>query len=94
MQGGGQGFEPPQLHQHISTLGTSSTFDPRATSPVPEYLNVIPFEGGMLSAQQVLPGRPEDNPSPAVVDLVAFPRDETKHRRSRPYINALAAAGV
>ncbi len=26
--------------------------------------------------------------------LVAFPRDETKHRRARPYINALAAAGV
>ncbi len=26
--------------------------------------------------------------------LVAFPTDETKHRRTRPYINALAAAGV
>ena len=25
--------------------------------PVPEYLNVIPFDGGTLSAQQVLPGR-------------------------------------
>jgi hypothetical protein len=36
--------------------------------PVPEYLDVIPFDGGTLSAQQLLPGRAEDNPSPAIVD--------------------------
>jgi aminoglycoside phosphotransferase (APT) family kinase protein len=35
--------------------------------PVPRYLAVIPFEGGTLSAQTSLPGRSEDNPSPAVV---------------------------
>ncbi len=35
--------------------------------PVPEYLHVGAFDGGTLSAQRVLPGRSEENPSPAVV---------------------------
>jgi aminoglycoside phosphotransferase (APT) family kinase protein len=36
--------------------------------PVPEYLHVSTFDGGTLSAQRFLPGRSEDNPSPAVVE--------------------------
>ncbi|HEY3812486.1 MAG TPA: phosphotransferase, partial [Caulobacteraceae bacterium] len=36
--------------------------------PVPEYLHVDAFEGGTLSAQRLLPGRSQDNPSPAVVE--------------------------
>lgn len=36
--------------------------------PVPEYVIVTPFDGGTLSAQRFLPGRAEDNPSPAVVE--------------------------
>jgi len=35
--------------------------------PVPEYLHVSTLDGGTLSAQRFLPGRSEDNPSPAVV---------------------------
>ena len=38
--------------------------------PAPEYLHVSPFDGGTLSAQRLLPGRSEDNPSPAVVESV------------------------
>ena len=37
-------------------------------APVPEYLHVGAFDGGTLSAQRFLPGRSEDNPSPAVVE--------------------------
>ncbi len=36
--------------------------------PVPEYLHVSIFDGGTLSAQRFLPGRPQDNPSPAVIE--------------------------
>lgn len=36
--------------------------------PVPEYLNVMPFNDGTLSVQRFLPGRSEDNPSRTVVD--------------------------
>ena len=36
--------------------------------PVPEYVHVSTFDGGTLSAQRFLPGRSEDNPSPAVVE--------------------------
>ena len=39
--------------------------------PVPEYLHVGAFDGGTLSAQRLLPGRSEDNPSPAVVESMA-----------------------
>lgn len=39
--------------------------------PVPEYLHVGAFDGGTLSAQQFLPGRSEDNPSPAVIASMA-----------------------
>ena len=38
--------------------------------PVPEYLHVGAFDGGTLSAQRLLPGRSQDNPSPAVVESV------------------------
>ena len=38
--------------------------------PVPEYPHVITVEGETLSAQRVLPGRSEDNPSPAVVEAM------------------------
>jgi aminoglycoside phosphotransferase (APT) family kinase protein len=36
--------------------------------PVPEYLHVGAIDGGTLSAQRLLPGRSQDNPSPAVVE--------------------------
>ena len=36
--------------------------------PVPEYFNVTPFDGGTLSAQQALPGQPEGNWAPSVID--------------------------
>ncbi|MCR9136175.1 MAG: phosphotransferase [Alphaproteobacteria bacterium] len=36
--------------------------------PVPEYLHVIPFDGGTLSVQHFLPGKSQDNPSQAVVE--------------------------
>jgi aminoglycoside phosphotransferase (APT) family kinase protein len=36
--------------------------------PAPEYLHVSTFDGGTLSAQRFLPGRSQDNPSPAVVE--------------------------
>jgi len=38
--------------------------------PVPEYPHVLTVDGGTLSAQRVLPGRSEDNPSPAVVEAM------------------------
>ena len=38
--------------------------------PVPEYLHVIPFDGGTLSAQRFLPGKSEDNPSSAIVQAM------------------------
>lgn len=38
--------------------------------PVPEYTHVAAVDGGTLSAQRVLPGRSEDNPSPAVVEAM------------------------
>lgn len=38
--------------------------------PVPDYLHVIPFNGGTLSAQSILPGRSEDNPTQAVIDAL------------------------
>lgn len=38
--------------------------------PVPEYVHVSTFDGGALSVQRFLPGRSEDNPSPAVVELM------------------------
>jgi aminoglycoside phosphotransferase (APT) family kinase protein len=38
--------------------------------PAPKYLHVGAFEGGTLSVQQLLPGRSEDNPSPAVVETM------------------------
>jgi Ser/Thr protein kinase RdoA (MazF antagonist) len=37
-------------------------------APVPEYLHVGEFDGGVLSVQRRLPGRSEDNPSQAVVE--------------------------
>lgn len=39
--------------------------------PVPEYLHVGMFDGGTLSAQRLLPGRSQDNPSAAVIESVA-----------------------
>jgi Ser/Thr protein kinase RdoA (MazF antagonist) len=36
--------------------------------PVPAYLHVGAFDGGTLSAQRLLPGRSQDNWSPAVVE--------------------------
>lgn len=36
--------------------------------PVPEYLHVSSFDGGTLSAQRLLPGRSEGNPSSSVID--------------------------
>lgn len=36
--------------------------------PAPEYVHVGAFDGGTLSAQRFLPGRSEDNPSPAVIE--------------------------
>ena len=38
--------------------------------PVPEYPHVITVDGWTLSAQRVLPGHSEDNPSPAVVEAM------------------------
>lgn len=38
--------------------------------PVPEYTHVSTLDGGTLSAQRFLPGRSEDNPSPAVVESI------------------------
>jgi Ser/Thr protein kinase RdoA (MazF antagonist) len=38
--------------------------------PVPEYPHVITVDGWTLSAQQVLPGRSERNPSPALVEAL------------------------
>ncbi len=38
--------------------------------PVPDYLQVTPFDGGTLSAQRFLPGQSQDNPSPAVIEAV------------------------
>jgi hypothetical protein len=38
--------------------------------PVPEYLHVSRFNGGTLSAQRCLPGRSQDNPTPAVIDSI------------------------
>ncbi len=38
--------------------------------PVPQYPHVIAADGWTLSAQQMLPGRSEDNPSPAVVEAM------------------------
>lgn len=38
--------------------------------PVPRYRHVLPIDGGTITAQQMLPGRSEDNPSPAVVDAL------------------------
>ncbi|HEX4199815.1 MAG TPA: phosphotransferase [Caulobacteraceae bacterium] len=39
--------------------------------PAPEYVHVSAFDGGTLSAQRFLPGRSQDNPSPAVVESMA-----------------------
>jgi hypothetical protein len=63
-------------------------------APVPEYLHVGEFDGGVLSVQRRLPGRSEDNPSPAVsaavleraeavgaaADPAWFPDDGLVHR--------------
>ena len=38
--------------------------------PVPEYTHVVPRDGGTLSAQRVLPGRPAYNPPAAVVEAI------------------------
>lgn len=38
--------------------------------PVPEYPHVITIDGWTISAQTVLPGRPERNPAPAVVETM------------------------
>lgn len=40
-------------------------------APVPEYVAVVSFEGGILSAQTRLPGRSEDNPAPRAVEELA-----------------------
>jgi len=39
--------------------------------PVPEYLHVIVDDGWTLTAQQVLPGGSQGNPSPAVIEAMA-----------------------
>lgn len=38
--------------------------------PVPEYPYVFEHDGGTLSAQQILSGRSEDNPAPAIVEAM------------------------
>lgn len=38
--------------------------------PVPEYLQVISFDGGTLSAQRFLPGKSEDNPSQTIIEVM------------------------
>lgn len=36
--------------------------------PVPAYSLITEFDGGILSAQQALPGKPEDNPPPSAIE--------------------------
>lgn len=38
--------------------------------PVPQYREVIPMDDGILSIQQFLPGQPQDNPSPAIINAM------------------------
>lgn len=63
--------DPTMADRYAALLPALSQLRARGV-PAPEYLHVIPFEGGTLSAQEFLPGRSEDTPPPAVIEsLVA-----------------------
>lgn len=58
--------DPAMAERYAVLLPGLATLRSRGV-PVPDYLRVVPFDGGTLSAQRFLPGRPQDNPPPAVL---------------------------